>query len=675
METSTIIFIVLAFVISIAIAYFQYYFKAKRVGNITLLLFALRSMVIFLLLLLLINPSIDKKSFINQKPALSVLVDNSRSTQFFKQDSLVNQLINSIKNNDRLQKKFDVSFYSFGEQFAFNDSLSFDEDQTNISEALVNIEDLNKGKNDAVILMSDGNQTLGNDYEYVNTKKTVFPVAIGDTLKYDDIRISQLNVNRYSFINNQFPVEAIVLYEGNQSVRANFTIEHRGKVIYRKQVRLTADKNTETIRTNIKSEREGVNFYKARVSFIEGEKNRNNNSKSFSVEVIDKQSQILILSSMYHPDLGTLKKSIERDQQRKATIELIDSKDFKIDDFQLVILYQPNFQFKDAFKQIKDKKINFFLISGSKTDWQLINSEAIGIRKNSIDQSEDYGANFNAGYLIFSQKDIDFNNFPPLKDKFGETLINIPHQTLLYQSINGFSSKEPMLATADENNHKKVFLLGEGIWRWRSSSFLNTNSFESFDEFIGNIIQYASSKKVRDRLAVDIESIYNANSLIKVGAFYVNNNFEFDDRATLIFTAVNKETNESKSYPFSLANNSYQLEIEGLESGEYDYTVRVEGQNINRKGTFRVSEYSVEEQFTNADHQKLARLADKTNGKMYYGDQGQTLINDLIENNQYVTVQRSIQRKESIIDWKWIMFLIVGLLAVEWFTRKYHGKI
>lgn len=675
METSIIIFIAIAFVLSLAVAYFQYYFKAKRIGNITLLLFALRAIVIFLLLLLLINPSIDKKSFVNQKPALSVLIDNSKSTKFFQQDQLVIQAISAMKNNDRLNNKFDVSYYSFGERFNLNDSLDFNEDQSNISEALARIEELNKGKSDAVVLLTDGNQTLGNDYEYLNTKKTVFPVAIGDTLQYDDVQISQLNVNRYSFINNQFPVEAIVLYEGNETVRANFTIESRGKVIFRKQVRLTPDKNTQTIETNIKSENEGVNFYRANISYLKDEKNRTNNTKSFSVEVIDKQSQVLILSSMYHPDLGALKKSIERDQQRKVTIKLIDSKDFKLDDFQLVVLYQPNFQFKDVFTQIKNKKTNFFLISGAQTDWQFINNENIGIRKNSIDQSEDYGANFNAGYLIFSQKDIGFDNFPPLKDKFGETSISIPHQALLNQSINGFSSKEPMLATADENNHKKVFLFGEGIWRWRSSSFLNSNSFESFDEFIGNIIQYASSKKVRDRLDVDIESIYNANSMIKVGAFYVDSNFEFDNRATLIFTAVNKETNESTSFPFSLANNSYQLEIEGLPSGEYDYTVRVEGQNISRKGTFRVSEYSVEEQFTNANHQKLARLAEKTNGKIYYGDQNQTLINDLVNNNEYRTVQKSILRKESIIDWKWILFLIVGLLAIEWFTRKYHGKI
>ena len=232
-----------------------------------------------------------------------------------------------------------------------------------------------------------------------------------------------------------------------------------------------------------------------------------------------------------------------------------------------------------------------------------------------------------------------------------------------------------MLATVDENNHKRVFLFGEGLWRWRTTSFLNSNSFESFDEFIGNLIQFASSKKIRDRLDVDIERIYNANSEIKVGAFYVDSNFEFDDRATLVFTVYNKTTKESKSFPFSLGNNSYQLQLDALEFGEYNYTVSVEGQDIARKGSFKVSEYSIEEQFTNANQEKLTNLAKKTNGKVFYPNDSQPLINELLNDNRFVVVQKSVVKKQEIIDFKWIMLIVIGLLTTEWFTRKYIGKI
>lgn len=636
-------------------------------------LFILRSFVFFLLFLLLINPSIEKTELINEKPTLSVLIDNSESTKHFSQDDLVKSTINELKSNTGLNSKFQLNYYQFGDNFKLLDSLDFKDRQTDIYNPLKSIDEIG-GNNNAVILISDGNQTLGNDYEYVNVNSPVYPLVVGDTLQYEDLSISQLNVNRFSYLNNQFPIEAILFYDGDNEINSRFTIEKKGRVVFRKNIKFSPENKTQTVEVNLKSEAEGVNFYTAKLEPISNEKNRLNNSKKFSVEVIDKQSQILILSSIYHPDLGALKKSIERDQQRKATIKIIDDI-FELNDFQLVILYQPNLQFKSLVDKILDKKMNYFLITGSKTDWDFINNQALGVQKNSIDSSEDYGAIFNGGYLVFAQKDIGFESLPPLKDKFGETQFTIPHSVLLSQSINGFTTEESLLVTADENNHKKVFLLGEGLWKWRSNSYLNYNSFEEFDAFIGNLVQYASSKKRRDRLDLDINSIYSANEIITVGAFYVDSNFEFDPRATLILSLKNKQTNEELSYPFSLNKNSYQVRLEALNSGEYDFEVSVEGQNISKKGSFQITEFSVEEQFTNANKEKLQRLANRSSGKSYYADQYEDLINDLVNNNQYKTIQRSNSIKESIINWQWILFLIAGLLALEWFTRKYHGKI
>tara|TARA_R110002073_G_scaffold128999_2_gene275039 strand:+ start:20855 stop:22882 length:2028 start_codon:yes stop_codon:yes gene_type:complete len=675
LETSVVIFIVIALFVSIGIAYYQYYYKTKGGHKALIILFLLRTTAFFLLFLLLINPKINKTSYVNEKPKLSMLFDNSESIKYFQQDSLVEKTLGNFKDSKQLNNQFDINYYSFGDEFQLNDSLTFNEPQSNMSEALRMISNLNKDDNSAIVLISDGNQTLGNDYEYELTRRTIYPLIVGDTIKHEDLSITQLNVNRYSFINNQFPIEALLLYDGINSVRARFTIENRGKVVYSKQINFNADKIAHTVSTNLKSDKEGVNFYKAKIEYLNDEKNTNNNIKNFSVEVIDKQSQVLILSAIYHPDLGALKKSIESDQQRKVEIKLIEDTDYQLSNFQLVILYQPNFQFKKVIDQINNEKVNYFLITGSKTDWSFLSTKNLGIQKNSINQVENYATSFNAGFLTFSQKDIGFDNFPPLIDKFGQTSISLPHQKLLFQSINGFSTREPLLATVDENNHRKVFLFGEGIWRWRTTSFLNRNSFENFDEFIGNLIQFASSKKIRNRLDVDIKSIYNSNSIIKIGAFYVDSNFEFDDRATLIFNSKNKTTNENKSFPFSLENNSYQLELDVLEPGDYDYTVSVVGQSISRSGVFKVSEYSVEEQFTNANKEKLTRLAEKTNGKAFYIDKSQALINELLNDKRFVTTQKEVVKKQEIIDFKWIMFFVIGLLTIEWLTRKYIGKI
>ena len=626
-------------------------------------------------MLVLLNPSITKESIINQKAKLSVLVDNSSSITFFKKDSLVHAILQNFKTHKKLNKRFDINYYSFGNLFQQSDSFSFDENQTDISMPLERISKIQKNASNAIVLLSDGNQTIGNDYEYTSIKDPFFPIVIGDTTEYQDVKIAQINVNRYSFINNQFPIESILQYEGTQTIKLRYSLENNGKIIFSERINFSEKNNSHILKTFIKATKEGTNFFTSKIEYLENEKNIVNNSKNFSVEVIDKQSEVLIISSFYHPDLGALKKAIESDKQRKVTIKIVDNKNIQLNKYQLVVLYQPNNKFNIIIDQLNSNKSSFMLITGSKTDWLFLNNKSLGINKKNINQLENYTARFYNGFLNFSQKNIGFENFPPMIDYYGETTVSIPHQTLLYQNINGFSSQNPLLATANHNNQKKVFLFGEGLWKWRSSSFLKNNSFQYFDEFIGNLVQYASNKKIRNRLDLDITSFYNANSSIQIGAFYVDENYRFDDRATILFTIKNKNSKKKKTFPFSLSGSSYQLELTSLEAGEYEYTIEVDGQNISKKGRFKVNEFLVEEQFTNANSYKLELLAQKTNGKLYFEDKHRLVIDDLVTDNRFSTIQKSKKTIDKLVNWQWIMLLIIGLLSLEWFIRKYIGKI
>ena len=675
MEKYSAIWFFIAFVLSGSLGYYQYYYRVKKLTKVSFLLVIIRSLVFFLLMLVLLNPSITKESIINQKAKLSVLVDNSSSITFFKKDSLVHAILQNFKTHKKLNKRFDINYYSFGNLFQQSDSFSFDENQTDISMPLERISKIQKNASNAIVLLSDGNQTIGNDYQYTSIKDPVFPVVIGDTTKYQDVKIAQINVNRYSFINNQFPVESILQYEGTQTIKLRYSLENNGKIIFSERINFSEKNNSHILKTFIKASKEGTNFFTSKIEYLENEKNVVNNSKNFSVEVIDKQSEILIVSSFYHPDLGALKKAIESDKQRKVTIRIVDNKNIQLNNYQLVVLYQPNNKFNIIIDQLNSNKSSFMLITGSKTDWLFLNNKSLGINKKNINQLENYSARFYNGFLNFSQKNIGFENFPPLIDYYGETTVSIPHQTLLYQSINGFSSQNPLLATANHNNQKKVFLFGEGIWKWRSSSFLKNDSFQYFDEFIGNLVQYASNKKIRNRLDLDITSFYNANSSIQIGAFYVDENYQFDDRATILFTIKNKNSKKKQTFPFSLSGSSYQLELTSLEAGEYEYTIEVDGRNISKKGTFKVNEFLVEEQFTNANSYKLELLAQKTAGKLYFEDKYRLVIDDLTNDTRFSTIQKSKKTIDKLVNWQWLMLLIIGLLSLEWFIRKYIGKI
>lgn len=675
MQTTTFIYILLAVLISTAVSWFLYFYKSKDKRKVNYLLFGLRFLSLFLLLLLLINPTIERKKTQNKKPVLSILIDNSLSINHFKKENEVGNIVKKIKKHKALNDKFDVQFFSFGEQVQVLDSLSFNSPQTNIYKGLNGVEALYKNRVNPIVLISDGNQTSGNAYEYFDTNKNVFPVVIGDTITQSDLKIEQLNVNKYSYLKNKFPVEVRVLYQGNASVKSQFMLQYKGKTIFRQQLSFSKENPVETVVTTITSTDEGIQYYTATITALTDEKNTENNRKMFSVEVLKEQTDILLLTSILHPDLGVIKKSIETNKQRSVKIENIDNYRGQIEDYQLVILYQPNIKFKSVFERVNVLKSNYFVISGAQTNWNFLNEMQSNYSKKSIQQSEDYGAIFNRGFLTFGQKDISFNTFPPLKDAFGQVTMNSKFDALMYQNIGGIETKTPLFATFENGDQKSGVLFGEGIWKWRAASFIRSNSFQDFDGFLSNTIQYLASNQKRERLSLQYKNIYPANASISLAAFYVDKNYQFDGRAQLSVKVKNTDTDVSQNVSFSLQSNSFSAVLEDLPAGNYEFTVSVAQQSVEKSGKFKITNYQIEKQFNKANVEGLSAIAEKTSGKMYFNSGDNDLINDLLTDKRYVTVQSVITKKESLIEWQLLLILAIVSFSVEWFIRKYYGKL
>ncbi|WP_438988354.1 VWA domain-containing protein [Polaribacter sp.] len=675
MQSLTLLYIVIALLISLFVAYFQYFYKAKNTAKVTILLFFLKALSLFLLLLLFINPIIKTKTYQNTKPTLSVLVDHSKSIEFFNEAVSVKDIVNQLKTNNSLNDKFALENFGFGDNLQVTDSVFFNANETNIYKAINGLDNLNKRKNTPIILITDGNQTIGNDYEFISSNKKIYPIVVGDTTIYKDLKITQVNVNKYSYIKNKFPVEVILNYQGKENVTTKFSIFNGAKTVFTKNITFSKEVNSKIITTNLSSTKEGLNYYTASLQKIENEKNTQNNTKNFSVEVIDEQTKVLIVTAVLHPDIGAIKKAIKSNKQRTVDVFLIDKFKNQINDYQLVVINNPNNKFNHLLSEIKQNNSNFILVTGTNTDWNFLNKQQLGFFKKHINQTENYGANYNSSFLTFLQKDIGFDQFAPLEDKFGEVIFSKDHQNLLTQKINGIQTEQPLVSVLDVNNHKISVVFGEGIWKWRASSFLNTNSFQEFDQFIGNLVQFTASNKKRSRLEVNTDNLYPANSNINISAFYTDKNYKFDARASIEITITNTATKEVKKLPLSLINNSYQVSVDNLISGDYIFSVEALGQNIKKYGKFKISDYQIEEQFTSANKNKLEKLASKTGGKLYYKNQIESLIQHLIEDKTYFTTQKSIEKEQNLIDWKWILFLVVVLFTAEWFIRKYFGKI
>ncbi|NRA92366.1 MAG: VWA domain-containing protein [Psychroserpens sp.] len=677
MQTETLTYILLSGIIALVLALFQYILNNKKRTRLHWLLSSLRFLSIFAVLLLLVNPKFDSVSFFDEKANLVIAVDNSESVAFLKQDKKVNDLIERLRSDQDLNEKFNVEFYAFGNTFRSMDSLSFDERQSNVADAFDKLSEIYNTNSSPAILISDGNQTYGRDYEFSSNvfKHPIFPVILGDTTTFTDIKIQQLNVNRYVYLKNKFPVEIIATYNGNTAVDTRLQVTSGNAVVYSQPLSFSPNNNSKIIEFTLPANRVGVKTFKAEIEVIASEKNTINNIKNFGVEIIDQKTNVAIVSDMTHPDLGALKKAIESNEQRSANILSVNEFLNTSEDYQMVVAYQPNNKFRAVLEETERLKLNKWVVAGNHTSWSIINQLQNNYNQKVTNQKENFQGSLNPNYNPFIVEEINFNDLPPLESEFGETVFNIPFETILFKTINGTQIDEPLLATFELNDKREALLNGEGIWKWRAQSYLERQSFNDFDNLVGKIVQYLSSKQRRSRLNVNYESFYNGNENVKLTAQYFNKNYEFDANVNLIIELTNSETNDSTSYPFVLKNNNFEVDLSGLAAGEYTFSVRSSEGNISRSGTIKILEYNVEQQFLNANVTKLQNLANSSEGSHYFIDDTSNLINELLTDSRFVTVQKSSKKVVPLIDWKYLLAIIVFCLAAEWFIRKYNGLI
>ena len=98
----------------------------------------------------------------------------------------------------------------------------------------------------------------------------------------------------------------------------------------------------------------------------------------------------------------------------------------KISDLQnynVLILYQPNAEFKEVLERNINLKINTWVITGLSTDFSLLNQYQDQIQFKMAGQKEDFSGDFNPQFNSFALDNIGFEQFPPLENPFGNIVL------------------------------------------------------------------------------------------------------------------------------------------------------------------------------------------------------------------------------------------------------------
>ena len=613
-----------------------------------------------------------------QQPQLIIGVDNSESLNQYQGDILdiIEQLKSKLTN-------FDPEILTFDSETYENDSLTFLGKRSNYSHFLDEISQ-NYVSSDigALLLLGDGIFNAGTDPVYASEQINypIYAIGFGDTTIHIDAAIRKVSVNPTAFLGNNFPVEIDLNFTKAAGKIVNLTIEESNKTLYSKAIRIQSNDYFFTENLSLLPDKEGILNYRVHLEDVNGEQNLVNNIHEFSVHVISEKQQILILAHGPHPDLGAITDALK--DKNKYEVKLLTSlpNDLDFTDYDLVILHQlPDADPKsvELLEKLQQSRRPYLYMIGTKTSLSRFNNLQTGIQIQTNNSFEEAIPVINSQFILFRfdlNKMKELQNLPPLLTPFGNEILNPSLEVFATQTIQTIKTERPLIAFGKIEGQKRGFILGEGLWRWRIHSYLKNRSHALFDKFIQKTINYLILKTNEDNFNLFLKTEYVEDEEIIMQAELFNESFELDNSPEVEIEILDENGQNYKAV-FDKTNDKYQLNIGRLPAGKYSFTAKTKlGETeYTESGNFSVNRIQIEMVNTEANFHALNQMANKTGGHFYLPNQLNKLIDQLNENSKLKSRQVEQLIYQDFLSMKWIFFIILFLLALEWFLRKFWG--
>ena len=638
-----------------------YYVGHRRFSKgVNALLTALRFVAVSLIALLLLAPVVRQTLDERQKPIVVVAQDVSESV-----DSLQYVAASSLGDGD-----YEVVYEEFGG--------STTDIATELSDIAARYQGYNLG---AVVLATDGIYNRGGNPASMAERLTfpVYTVALGDTTPQRDAALSNERHNRIAFLESSFPVEVTVGANLLKGSSALLTItDGHGRKQAEQRVQYSEDRFSTTLSFSLKATEAGLQKYTLHLTVVEGEKETTNNTLVFYTDVIDGHRKVALIGNAPHPDLAALKQAVESNPNYQAEVFLSEEQRMKNEewkDYSLVILHN----LPSATHQIpkETEGLPQVFVIGTQTDLPRFNALHTGLEiVSKVKKTSEVTAAFNGQFSLFTFEESDGNTIeqlPPLTAPFGEGKVSSGIQSLFTARLGSLDTRQPLVAaTVQGGGQRRVFVWGEGLWKWRLGDFLNNSSHEHFDRMVSQIVNFAALNDSRERFIVESERHYAVGDEIVVGAQLYNDSYEpvNTPEATLALEGDSVKGD----YTFSRRGDGYTLSLASLPEGLYHYTASTtfDGTTFTAKGSFAVEALHLEQANLTADHALLATISAITGGEMYYPNELSALDAQLSKLKPVIYTHTRFSELQNL---PWVLILIILLLGAEWVLRKYHGEV
>ena len=649
----------------------------------------LRAGAVSILAFLLLSPLI-KSILENQRNPIIIMMEDSTESisQALKNNATsYNQQLDGLENG--LKEKFDVKRFHFGDTVETGKADSLDSKVSNISNAIKyiseNYGDQNVG---AIILSSDGIYNEGSNpiYQKSEINAPIYTIALGDTSKRKDLVIKDVFFNKIVYLNDQFTIQVDVAATNcsNQQTVLQVSEVYEGGKTKLKEEKINI-KGTEFFTSKditLKANKSGIIKYQVKLSTVNGETLVSNNTKDIYVEVLDARQKILLLANAPHPDIAALKSSILNNKNYTLDVAFAKRKDVNVNDYNMVIFHNLPSQkhtIDSYISTLNKKRTPRLFVVGKQTDLASYNrqQDVLNIGGDNT-QSDDVQANFRSSFSSFTvDEELQriVSKFPPLIAPFGKYTAGAKTNVLLDQKIGRVDTDYPLLSFSDLNNIKTAVLSAEGIWKWKLADYLEHQNHDAYNALMAKVIQFTTVKDDKRKFRADAnKNVFKENESVRIEAQLFNDSYEAINTPDVFLSLYDSSKKEFK-YTFSKKDKFYNLDLGSLNEGNYRFeaSVKVDGKELKDKGKFSVKSIQLEQYDLAARHDVLYSLSKKSGGKLFYTSQIDSIQSTILQSDKIKPIIYTSNKTQSILNIRWILGVLILLLLLEWFLRRYFG--
>lgn len=683
------------------------------------LLISLRSLTLFLLILILFEPVLDITSNLINKPKVAVLLDNSLSmninTEKYKKSDIYKNVLTDLDLSG-----LEYKVYSFGEKVNEIDVATFEKSKYESLKLNENITDLARGikhvnrnlENEnfsSLLLITDGIHNQGNS-PIINAQelaRPIFTIGIGDTNKPKDIAITNILTNKIGFLDSKLPLIVKFKSAGYDNQKVKLTIFENGKKIEEKEITINANQTEYEEYFTYLPIAEGTNKISATIQNLTDELTTANNSSSEYVKINKNKRKFLIIAGAPNPDITFIKAELSKIknveikefiQKQKSDFYITpNQKDFSESEMLILIGYPNNFSPDNVTKMIKNELDNgksLIFVPSKDVNFKkaTILEDYLGFKvlSNSPRESNVSPITLEQGQVNSVLKVDDepnsiklWNDLPPLfhSELFVKT--NPTASVLMQYRIGDVEFQEPLLLSNEFNKTKSLIFLGYGLYKWKFGSYSSekdNNANDLFNILINNTIKWLSVENIGKNFTISTsKEKYNLGETVEILAQVYDKSYNAFDKAKVNITLQTKNSEKREITLQNYGNGKYITKVSGLKNGDYQVygTAYIDSQTEYAKDQtrFEVELNSLEKSNIVLNKSLLLSISTLNNGK-YYDANNFKLLNEDIKKSDF-HFEKSMTTKKEIVLWNYsiLLIIIITALGLEWFIRKRLGLL